>query len=221
MGLVVATTNRGVTVAPLVFEETEQWYAMRLLIEPPVVAALTRNLTQEDPAEMSEALDRMQLCANQTADFQDAHHDFHRLVLTYYPEYIRDTIEYIYLKITRHQRVYFSRLRAPEEFCETDRLYLNALADRNGELAKRILEFHLMDAALGLTLDVEPDYRPDSLMRIARGLGIRLEADKVGLLHRPVRLAWEKRTADVPLLRTSTLVYVSEKEPIEYKREIL
>ncbi|CAM5317802.1 GntR family transcriptional regulator [Eoetvoesiella caeni] len=217
MILVVATTNRGVAVAPLSFEETEQWYAMRLLIEPPIVAALTQYLSLKDLALMSEALGRMQIFADRTADFQDAHHAFHRVVLTYYPEYIRDTIEYIYLKITRHQRVYFSRPRAPEEFCETDRLYLKALTDGNGQLAKRILEFHLIDAALGLILDAEPDYRPDNLMLVVRGLGLRLETDEAGHLSRPVRLVWEKCTIDVPLLRTSNLIYMPEKKSPQLK----
>lgn len=207
-GLVVAATNRGMEVAPVTFEETEQLYAVRLLIEPPLVAAVTHRLTDSDLAAMAEALESMQEGAERTKEFQNAHHRFHEAVLVYYPQAIREMIESIYLKIMRHQRIYFSRPRAPEEFCEIDRLLLNASVARDGELAKHILEFHLIDAALGLMLDANPDFKPAALAIAAQGLGIRLEFNAEGGSSRPARLSWVNGTAvDAPPMRTGNLIY--------------
>lgn len=207
-GLVVATTNRGMEVAPVTFEETEQLYAIRLLIEPPVVAAVTQNLTEADLAAMADALECMQAGAERTKEFQDAHHRFHDAVLVHYPQAIREMIETIYLKIIRHQRIYFSRPRAPEEFCEIDRLLLNASVARDGELAKHILEFHLIDAALGLILDANPDFQPAALAIAAQGLGIKLEFGTDGDALRPARLSWVNGTAtNVPPMKTGNLFY--------------
>lgn len=207
-GLVVAATNRGMEVAPVTFEETEQLYAMRLLIEPPLVAALTDKLTKSDLAAMADALDRMEKRAERTKDFQDAHHCFHETVLAYYPPAIRETIESIYLKIMRHQRIYFSRPRAPEEFCEIDRLLLNASRSGDGELAKHILEFHLIDAALGLMLDENPSYQPVALALAAQGLGIKILFNTSEGSTEPALISWVNGTAtSVPAMRTSNLVY--------------
>jgi len=207
-GLVVATTNRGMEVAPVTFEETEQLYAVRLLIEPSLVAAVTHKLTDADLAQMSSALASMQEGAERTKEFQNAHHRFHEAVLVYYPPAIREMIESIYLKIIRHQRIYFSRPRAPEEFCEIDRLLLKASKARDGELAKHILEFHLIDAALGLMLDANPDSRPAALVIAAQGLGIKLEFNNGGEASRAARLSWVNGTAtNVPPMRTGNLIY--------------
>lgn len=207
-GLVVATINRGMEVSPVTFEETEQLYAIRLLIEPPVVAAVTAQLTEADLDAMSQALDRMDKGAERTKEFQDAHHCFHEAVLVHYPQAIREMIESIYLKIIRHQRIYFSRPRAPEEFCAIDRLLLNASIARDGELAKHILEFHLIDAALGLILDANPDFEPAALAIAARGLGIKLDFGGPGSHQRPARLSWVNgAAANVPPMKTGNLYY--------------
>lgn len=207
-GLVKATTNRGMEVSPLTLDEAEQWYALRLLIEPPIVAAITAQLKPEDLARMKNALERMMVESVRTKDFQDAHHDFHEAALVHYPTYIRDMIESIYLKIIRHQRVYFSRPRAPEEFCEIDRLLLEASVAKDGERAKHILEFHLIDAALGLIMEGSPDYQPGTLLMAAQGLGIHLETDGRGRLARPAKIAWVNGVAaNVPPMRTANLLY--------------
>lgn len=207
-GLVKATTNRGMEVSPVTLDETEQWYAMRLLIEPPLVAAITAQLTTTDIERMKVALEQMAVDAVRTKDFQDAHHDFHGAVLVHYPAYIRDMIESIYLKIIRHQRVYFSRPRAPEEFCEIDRLLLDATIAKDGEVAKHVLEFHLIDAALGLIMEAAADYQPKVLLMAAQGLGIRVETDQTGALPRPARISWVNGVAShVPAMRTTNLIY--------------
>lgn len=208
-GLVVATTNRGMEVSPVTLEETEQLYAMRLLIEPPVVAAITEQLSVTDLRKMAEALDQMQAAADRTKDFQDAHHRFHEVVLVHYPNALRDMIESIYLKVTRHQRIYFSRPRVPEEFCAIDRLLLDASLARDGLQTKHILEFHLIDAALGLMRDVTVEFEPTALMLAARGVGIEIAFGQVvDGAHWPARIRWPRGgLGDLPSMKTTNLVY--------------
>lgn len=207
-GFVVATTNRGMEVAPVTFEETEQLYAMRLLIEPPVVAAITEQLTEADLQNMASALERMRKGAEHTRKFQDAHHQFHEAVLIHYPAVLREIIESIYLKITRHQRIYFSRPRAPEEFCAVDRLLLDASMARNGELAKHILEFHLIDAALGLVRDADTGFEPKALIMASRGLGINIDFGTKGGSRWPARITWiNGLTSQMPAIETTNLIY--------------
>ncbi len=55
-GLLVATANRGVHVAPISNSDTEQNYALRILIEPPIVATLTEQLTDTEIEQMQTAL---------------------------------------------------------------------------------------------------------------------------------------------------------------------
>ena len=43
-GLVISTPNRGVRVAPAAASYAEELYAVRLLVEPPLVAALAGRL---------------------------------------------------------------------------------------------------------------------------------------------------------------------------------
>ena len=211
-GLVVATTNRGMEVSPVTLEETAQLYAMRLLIEPPVVAAITEQLTEVDLQNMADALERMSEGAERTREFQDAHHQFHEAVLVHYPAVLREIIESIYLKINRHQRIYFSRPRAPEEFCAVDRLLLDASMARNGELAKHILEFHLIDAALGLVRDADTGFEPVALIMAARGLGIHINFGTESQVHWPARISWVNGAAtQMPAFETSNLIYEPEK----------
>lgn len=206
-GLVVATTNRGMEVSPVTFEETEQLYAMRLLIEPPVVAAITENLTAGELRKMERALKDMRASADHIKNFQDAHHCFHEVVLGHYPSALRETIESIYLKITRHQRIYFSRPRVPEEFCEIDNLLLEASKARDGRLAKHILEFHLIDAAFGLMRDALSDFEPKALLMAAKGVGIKIDFGNAGSPW-PATISWPAGAPPAVIaMKTTNLVY--------------
>lgn len=209
-GLVVATNNRGMEVSAVSHEKTEQGYAMRLLLEPPIVAALAEDLTSTDLEKMQEALEDMERFEDRTKDYQDAHHRFHLVMLSYYPDDIREMVERIYTQILRHQSVYFSRPRVPFEIIETDRMFLQALIDHDGELARQLLEFHLLDAALGLALDYDPDYVPEWLIKIARGAGIVIAFDEAsGRIERPARISWSKGSSmRMPSLSTTNLEYI-------------
>lgn len=207
-GLLVATNNRGMEVAAVRFEQTEQLYAIRLLVEPPLVAALIAALSAADIDDMETALSNMEQSRYITKAYQEAHHDFHMVMLSRYPDAMREMIESIYQKINRHQRLHFSRPQIPDDFTNTDRLFLEAIRAKNTLLARQWLEFHLIDAGLGLALDIDPDHVPAALVMAAQGIGIELDC-KDGQIKRPVAIRWKSADArPMPDLETVNLKHV-------------
>ncbi|MER5751982.1 GntR family transcriptional regulator [Streptomyces sp. NPDC002088] len=202
-GLVVAEANRGMTVSPAHHEQAEQSYATRLLIEPPLVAALVGKVGEKDVQEMAEALEAMERTSARTKDFQEAHLRFHTLLLHRYPPLLADMTTEQHSRILRHQRLHLTRPTVPDDFTRIDRQFLDAVRDGDGERARQLLELHLIDAALGMALDINPDYNFDSLLIVARGLGLDLEHAADGSVTRPVRLAW-RRPGAVPMPHTVT-----------------
>lgn len=210
-GLVVANNNRGMEVAGAHYEEMEQLYAIRLLIEPPLIAAIVDELSAEDIDAMATALEEMERTSYATQAFQGVHLKFHNVALAHYPDTIREMIESIYQKIIRHQRLHFSRPHVPEDFTNVDRFFLDAIRAGDAHLARQWLEFHLIDAALGLALDIDPDQMPRSLLKAARGVGITIEAGPERFM-RPAHIAWERAGASaMPPIETVNLKFVPKK----------
>lgn len=206
-GLIVATNNRGVEVAPIKFEHTEQLYALRLLVEPPLIAALVPSVKVSEIAAMRKALSNMESNNYSTRAFQEAHLAFHEVLLSRYPEMLRDAVEHAYQRIHRHQRVHFSRPHVPEDFTEVDRYFLDAIEARNSELARQWNEFHLIDAALGLMHDIDSNRKLESLMLSAAGVNIKLEPAKGGK-DRAVHIRWLRSNAQkVPAIQTVNLIH--------------
>lgn len=207
-GFLVANANRGMQVAPIANADSEQHYAMRLLVEPPIASALVEQMTDQDLEAMRAALDGMASGQSRTTELQDAHKRFHDVALDRYPPLMRELTDALYTRIYRHQRVYFSRPRTPEDIVHTDELFLAAMAARDAELVRQLLEFHLLDAALGLVLDFDPDHQFDSLLLALQGLGIDLEHDVKGRVNPPAAVRWRRQnSAAMPPLSTAHLVY--------------
>jgi DNA-binding GntR family transcriptional regulator len=207
-GFLIAAANRGMQVAPVANADTEQHYALRLLVEPPVISALIGQVTDEDFATMQQALDDMAASVDRTRDLQEAHKRFHDAALKRYPPAIRDLTRQLHTMIYRHQRLFFSRPRTPADLLHTDELYLAALREHDGDLARQLLEFHLLDAALGLVLDVDPDHRFDALLLALHGTGIEVEHDAKGRVPQPAEVRWTRRdAAGMAALSTTHLHY--------------
>ncbi|MFF4834878.1 GntR family transcriptional regulator [Streptomyces sp. NPDC001315] len=205
-GLVVAEANRGMEVAPTSPADVEQHYVLRLLVEPATISGIIDQLTEGDLAQMTQDLEAMETARHRIRDFQEAHHRFHQTALRRYPKALAELTESLTLKIYRHQRLYFSRPHAPEHFTSVDRLFLEAVRDRDSELARQILEFHLIDAALGLVLDSDPDHRFDALLVATRGLGIELGTNADNRAELPLSVRWRRLGARPDLeLHTSNL----------------
>lgn len=207
-GLLNISTNRGMRVSSLDDRETEEHYALRLLVEPPTLKAILDEVSDADIAEMLAALEEMERLTERTRDFQEAHARFHYIALSFYPGAIAEMIQSLHAKIYRHQRVYLSRPRYPEDFMGADRLLLEAILERDGAMVHQLLEFHLVDAALGLLLDLDPDHCFGPLLLVLRGVGIELETDEKGQVQRPARLRWLRKDAStMPALATYNVIY--------------
>lgn len=206
-GLLVAEANRGMEVSPITVGMVEECYAVRLLVEPPVIAALTDTLTDADLDSMSSALEEMEEHAHRIRDFQAAHLRFHELAVRRYPAAVQELTRSLHLKIYRHQRLFLSRPHMPEHFTGIDRIFLDALRARESDRARQILEFHLVDAAVGMVTDQDPDHRFTSLLVSARGVGIEIEHDPGGELARPATIDWPTMAPDrVADLKTANLL---------------
>lgn len=206
-GFLVANANRGMQVAPIANGHTEQHYAVRILVEPPTMSALLTKITDSDRAAMHQALDAMARSADRIREFQEAHRRFHDVVLDRYPPYLRDLTRSLHTMIYRHQRIYFSKPSAPDDFVQLDRLLLAAIRDRNVSQVRQLLEFHLLDAAVGMALDGDPDHRFEALIMALDGLDIQID-HRDGLIRRPATVRWAGRDGTWPTpLETSNLIY--------------
>lgn len=207
-GYVISQANRGMIVAPASLEHVEDSYAFRLLVEPALTAAVVHSVTREDLAAMGKALVRMEDAGVSTREFQEDHWQFHRVVLERYPSHLADLVRQDHHRMRRLQRIYFSRPAAVADFTDVDELLLQAIRDRDAEGARHLLEFHLLDAALGMLLEVEPDHEFDALLTTLRGLGIQVKGLGGIGMHRPGELTWTRDTVtSLPTLKTSNIKY--------------
>ncbi len=207
-GFVNTQANRGMVVAPAPLSDVEGTYALRLLVEPATVRALVETVTETEIDEMGEALVAMEAPGVSTRDFQAAHLRYHQVMLDRYPTHSADLIHRLHLRIYRHQRLYFSRPPAIADFTWLDRILLDAVQARDGELARHILEFHLIDAGVGMLVEVDSDYRFDSLLVSLRGLSIEIDGISQPGWRRPGRLSWTDGVpSGLPQLKTSNLEY--------------
>jgi DNA-binding GntR family transcriptional regulator len=217
-GLVVGEANRGMEVAPVHNDHAEQSYGLRLLIEPPTIEAIVEDISEEDIDRMQQLLEQMEKAANsrRIQEFQQLHFQFHEAGLRYYPDNFHELIKSLHTKIYRHQRLYFSRPDVPKSFILVDRAFCDAMRARDAATARQNMEFHLTDAALGLVLDIDPDHKFDSLLIALRGLGIKLEADETGRIHRPARILWTRKDAhQMAPLSTNNLYCGPDDSPRE------
>lgn len=205
--LVVSQANRGVIVAPLELSDVEDSYAVRLLVEPALISAILREVTDSDIDAMSVALSNMRRPDIAPREFQLAHWEYHRVLLGRCPAGMRAMIESHLTRIDRHQRLYFSHPAAVEDVTTTDGMFLEAVRDHDGDLARYLLEFHLLDTALGLIMSGDPGHVFGSLPVALAGMAIRLH-DVESLRGGGVaEITWDRgHTTAMPKLRTTNLV---------------
>jgi DNA-binding GntR family transcriptional regulator len=205
-GFVVSTPNRGVRVAPAATSYAEELYAVRLVVEPPLLAALAGTLTESELRRMHDELDRMETIVDRAPEFQVVHRDFHMVAAADYSSpFIADLVLRVHRHLFRHQQAYMSRPRVPEDFVAIDRELLRALEVGDGPLVRGLYELHLIDMAIGMVLDAEPDHRFGVLLRVAAANGIEIEAGPDGQIERPALVRWTSAGGELPPLRTSNV----------------
>lgn len=206
-GLVVSTPNRGFRVAPVAVAHVEELYAARVLLEPPLMATAVAQMKPHEFVQMHEQWDRMHANRERILDFQVAHRDFHLVAASDYSStFITDLVVRVHRHLFRHQQLYMSRPRVPEDVLTVDRYLLAALESGDAAAARHIYEFHLIDMAIGMVLDVDPDHEFDVLLRVAEANDIIIDADP-RIRRRPATLTWKRLAIALPPLQTSNLVY--------------
>jgi DNA-binding GntR family transcriptional regulator len=206
-GLVTSTPNRGARVAPAAISYAEELYAVRLLVEPALVAALAGRLTPEELGRMHAQVERMKAAGEDAPEFQVAHRDFHMVAAADYSSpFIADLVIRVHRHLYRHQQAYMSRPHVAEDFLAIDRELLCALEAGDAVRTRRLYELHLIDMAIGMVLDAEPAHRFDVLLRVADANGIVVEAGTDGSIERPARVRWTASEPKLENLETSNLV---------------
>lgn len=201
-GLVVTQANRGMSVAPAPLYQVEDAYCLRLMTEPPMVRAVVANIEDDALADMTSRLEAMEVDHTSTRDFQDAHYAFHEIITGKYPKAVSRLVDAQMMLIQRHQRLYFARPRALSDFTDVDRAFLEAVTTREGPAAARMMEFHLLDAAIGMIHEVDPDHVLNPLRVTCDALGIDLDERADGRYD----ITWRHAFYDIGLGETSNLV---------------
>ena len=201
-GLVVTQANRGMSVAPAPLYQVEDAYALRLLTEPLMVRAIVKTIADEPLAEMSQRLEAMEKDSLRTKDFQNAHFAFHAVITGRYPNVVSRLVESQTMLINRYQRLYFARPRSLSDFTTIDRAFLKAVLSREGDAAARLMQFHLLDAAIGVIHDADADYTFDPLRVACEALDINLAQRADGRFE----ISWRTCLGHIDLAETSNLV---------------
>jgi DNA-binding GntR family transcriptional regulator len=198
-GYVRSEANRGISVTPVNVAHAEDLYALRLLIEPPLLSALAPAFSASELKAMRKHVASMERADRDVKGFQENHLELHLVVLERYGAATRDIVLDLYRRVQRIQRLYMSRPRVAQEVVDIDRRIVDALSERDGDRAKRLMQLHLIDWAVGLILDVEPDHRFDLLVSAASGVGITIDTDANGRMHSPVHIRWRgEQMTDLP-----------------------
>ncbi|MFX1760609.1 GntR family transcriptional regulator [Rhodococcus sp. As11] len=203
--LVVNKANRGVVVTPIRLRDVEDSYAMRLLVEPALVSAVLHDVTDTDTDAMAAALAEMDDCRISPREFQLAHWRYHCVILDRCPIGMRELIESNLTLIDRHQRMYFERPAAVGDITSTDTLFLAAIRNRDGHRARSLLEFHLLDTAIGMIMALDTGHEFDSLTVTLKGLGIAIDDFDQLRAGQPTRVDWQRDTG-VPAMTTANLI---------------
>ncbi|PVX59518.1 GntR family transcriptional regulator [Rhodococcus globerulus] len=185
--LVCSTANRGFIVAPANLADVENSYAIRLLVEPHALAAIVPDVSEDELGQMENALWKMTRESPSTKDFQYWHRKYHDVLLEKYSPVFTELTKSVITHIDRYQRVYFSRPLVLEDFTEVDRLFLDAVRRRDSVGARALLQFHLIDAALGVVCAGDPEHQFGPLIVATEGAGFAVSgmdgARCTGQLH--------------------------------------
>jgi DNA-binding GntR family transcriptional regulator len=206
-GLVVATPNQGVVVAPTPLSSGEEIYALRFLVEPPLLQAQADRISEADVGRLRKLLDRMEACVDDADRFAAVHREFHTVERESFTNpFIDELVAAMYRHLHRYQRIHAVRQRYPRDFLALDRVTVDALEARDGVKARRALELHLLDAGLAFLLDVDPAYVPKLLVDVAAANGMVIETDEAGAVPRGASVSWSGASS-LPPLRTSYLTF--------------
>ncbi len=210
-GLVVGTPNHGVAAAQLPVSSAEEIYTMRFLVEPPLLEATAASTDEAHVSRLRELLDMMEETIDDPVGFAAAHRAFHTLEReTFASPFIDGLVADMYRHLQMHLRVRVVRSRTPRDFLLLDRATVDALAEGDGLRARRILEFHLIEAAVSFLIAADGEHRPTLLLAVTRANGVSIETDAEGGITPPARITWDVPCPSMPRLETPYLLFEPE-----------
>lgn len=158
-GLLASQANRGFTVRPLNAKEAEEVYALRLKLEPDMIAAAARLATDADQRAASDTLDRMEEVTDALGDGVGAfNRAFHLALLRPAAQPVTLTIlERLHVLSERYVRKHLEPLGRDARANEEHREMLDAWLARDMRKIEALTVVHigktLDDLRLQLTAD--------------------------------------------------------------------
>jgi DNA-binding GntR family transcriptional regulator len=202
-GFVVSTANRGVRVAQASLGDAEDFYAARLCLEPPLLASIAGEIDEAGIRGLRSYMEELRAASDRARDFHSMHRHFHELTFATLGEAVHSHVSALSRRVFWLQRAYMSRRPVAHDFIATDELLLSALERKVPAQIRALQEFHMLDAAIGLIVDVEPEHRFRRLLGVCDALGIEVGADQDGRIALPAPVRWS--LTPVPPLRTAHL----------------
>jgi DNA-binding GntR family transcriptional regulator len=172
-GLILSERHHSARVASLGVGDLEQIYALRITLECFGIQLTARLL---DAAELDAArgeLDAMNAsaAAEDVDGYERAHRAFHLALVQHGGLWLTTAVAQLRDYSERYRRVYLQRFRPYHTAAEHEPI-LDAMAERDGPGASRLLADHLARAALTLVAAADPAYDPVAVrtaLRIAHG----------------------------------------------------
>lgn len=141
-GFVTTHPRRGVFVSTISTEQIEEFFQLRLSIEPDVLRYALPRMTEEDMAAAARAIETFEIADNR--DLGKANWEFHRTL--YAPSGRKLTLqilENLHLHVDRYVRLHMGMLDTGKHSNNEHRQLLQACRKRDADLAVRILRAHI------------------------------------------------------------------------------
>lgn len=165
-GLVQSERNRQILVAPFSVEDVEEIYCARLALEAIAIQLSVVRLNPEERAEVDGNLARLQHFA-QAEDYERwevVHREFHRRLVAPAGDRFTSLLRQLSDHAERYRRLYTeSTPRAWSTGSHEHQLIVEAVLDRDPELAARRLAAHLAQTARGVIGLLDPECEPQRL----------------------------------------------------------
>ena len=189
-GLIDSEPNRRVRVAELSVADLEQQYASRVLLEALAVRLTVPVYTDDDLAELRQALAKMNELKGRDLDlWESAHNSFHRLLRRYAGARICQLADDLSDHTERYRRVYMAEPRAWSAAAAEHAAIADACTGGNAAAASTHLARHLARTALTLIAQFNPEHEPapvrEALRLVTAGADALTVADAPAIRRPP------------------------------------
>ena len=147
---IIEIASKGIQILGVTEQDLKDIFAIRLRIEGLASAFAAKNMTEEQLAELKEALELQEFYLNK----QDPEHikkmdsRFHQLIYRYCGSAVlNDTLLPLHKKVQKYRRVSVEDNSRAQESVHEHRAIFEAIEARNAELAEKYTTEHIANAA--------------------------------------------------------------------------